>query len=118
MSDYTDRRSDVHVRGLGLARVVLAGLTIATRLGNRRQHQFESSLEQLGREQRRTLCSRSLQRERTQAPLDFGLPGTRLDEVSFDADTLENKQVRVDAEFVRGRLEGVLQNEDLARYIL
>ena len=73
------------LRRLGLARIVLARLPIATRLGNRRQHQFESSLEQLGREQRRTLCSRSLQRERTQAPLDFGLPGTCLDEVPFDA---------------------------------
>jgi ATP-dependent HslUV protease ATP-binding subunit HslU len=41
-----------------------------------------------------------------------------LDEVSFDADTLEDKHVRVDAAFVRARLEGVLQNEDLARYIL
>ncbi len=41
-----------------------------------------------------------------------------LDEVSFDADSLENKQVRVTAELVRERLDQILQSEDLARYIL
>ena len=73
------------LRRLGLARIVLTRLPIATRLGNRGQHEFESKLEQLGCEQRCTFCSRGLQRERTQAPLDFGLPGTCLDEVPFDA---------------------------------
>ena len=73
------------LRRLGLARIVLTRLPIATRLGNRGQHEFESKLEQLGRQQRCTFCSRGLERERTQAPLNLGLPGTRLDEVSFDA---------------------------------
>jgi ATP-dependent HslUV protease ATP-binding subunit HslU len=41
-----------------------------------------------------------------------------LEEVSFDADALEQKTVRVDAAFVRGRLDAVLQDEDLAKYIL
>jgi ATP-dependent HslUV protease ATP-binding subunit HslU len=41
-----------------------------------------------------------------------------LEEVSFDADALEQKTVRVDAAFVKDRLDAVLQNEDLAKYIL
>ena len=41
-----------------------------------------------------------------------------LDEVSFEADSLERKQVHVDAAFVHERLDPVLQNEDLAKYIL
>ncbi|MFM2153923.1 MAG: ATP-dependent protease ATP-binding subunit HslU, partial [Pseudomonadota bacterium] len=41
-----------------------------------------------------------------------------LEEVSFDADALEQKTVRVDAAFVRARLDAVLQDEDLAKYIL
>ena len=41
-----------------------------------------------------------------------------LEEVSFDADSLEEKRVRVDASFVKRRLDAVLKDEDLARYIL
>jgi ATP-dependent HslUV protease ATP-binding subunit HslU len=41
-----------------------------------------------------------------------------LDEVSFDAADLANRRIVVDAEYVRRRLEGVLKDEDLSRYIL
>ena len=88
LATRNDRRRvgvELLLGSLGLARVVLARLPIATRLGNRGQHEFESKLEQLGRQQRCTFCSRGLERERTQAPLNLGLPGTRLDKVPFDA---------------------------------
>ena len=41
-----------------------------------------------------------------------------LEEVSFDADTLSEKHVVVDATFVRNRLDPLMKNEDLANYIL
>jgi ATP-dependent HslUV protease ATP-binding subunit HslU len=41
-----------------------------------------------------------------------------LDEVSFAADSLANKVVRVDAAYVKSRLDPILQDEDLSRYIL
>jgi ATP-dependent HslUV protease ATP-binding subunit HslU len=41
-----------------------------------------------------------------------------LDEVSFDAADLANRRIAVDAEYVRLRLEGVMKDEDLSRYIL
>jgi ATP-dependent HslUV protease ATP-binding subunit HslU len=41
-----------------------------------------------------------------------------LDDVSFTADSLANKAVRVDAAYVRSRLDPILQDEDLSRYIL
>ncbi|MFL5378849.1 MAG: ATP-dependent protease ATPase subunit HslU [Myxococcales bacterium] len=41
-----------------------------------------------------------------------------LDEVSFAADSLKEKVVRVDAAYVRSRLDPILQDEDLSRYIL
>ena len=41
-----------------------------------------------------------------------------LDEVSFGATELADKRVRVDGAFVRTKLEGVLKDEDLAKYIL
>jgi len=41
-----------------------------------------------------------------------------LDEVSFSADSLKEKVVRVDAGYVRSRLDQILQDEDLSRYIL
>ena len=41
-----------------------------------------------------------------------------LDEVSFAADSLREKVVRVDAAYVRSRLDPILQDEDLSRYIL
>jgi ATP-dependent HslUV protease ATP-binding subunit HslU len=41
-----------------------------------------------------------------------------LDELSFDADGLRGQRIVVDAAYVRKRLEGVAQDEDLSRYIL
>ena len=41
-----------------------------------------------------------------------------LDEISFDAPEMPGRNVRIDAQYVRGRLEGVLQDQDLSRYIL
>jgi len=41
-----------------------------------------------------------------------------LDEVSFAADSLKEKVVRVDAAYVKSRLDPILQDEDLSRYIL
>jgi ATP-dependent HslUV protease ATP-binding subunit HslU len=41
-----------------------------------------------------------------------------LEEVSFDASSLEHRTVRIDAAYVRSRLDPVLKDEDLSRYIL
>lgn len=41
-----------------------------------------------------------------------------LADVSFDAPELEEKRIRVDREFVRARLAGIVQDLDLSRYIL
>jgi ATP-dependent HslUV protease ATP-binding subunit HslU len=41
-----------------------------------------------------------------------------LDELSFEAPDVADKQVTVDAAFVRARLEDLAHDEDLSRYIL
>lgn len=41
-----------------------------------------------------------------------------LEDVSFDAPTMAGQTVTIDAAFVRGRLESLLADEDLSRYIL
>ncbi|MGH7887602.1 MAG: ATP-dependent protease ATPase subunit HslU [Candidatus Binatia bacterium] len=41
-----------------------------------------------------------------------------LDEVSFAAPEMHGQEVAIDANYVRGRLEPILKNEDLSRYIL
>jgi ATP-dependent HslUV protease ATP-binding subunit HslU len=41
-----------------------------------------------------------------------------LDEVAFEAPDRDEKTFRVDAKYVRERLEGVVKDEDLTRYIL
>jgi ATP-dependent HslUV protease ATP-binding subunit HslU len=41
-----------------------------------------------------------------------------LDEISFAAPETRGKQVAIDAEYVRERLNPILKNEDLSRYIL
>ncbi len=41
-----------------------------------------------------------------------------LEQVSFDAPDLEEKHVRIDAAYVRDRLESIVKDEDLSRYIL
>jgi len=41
-----------------------------------------------------------------------------LDEVSFDAPDLGAIRVTIDEKFVRNRLEDLVEDEDLSRYIL
>jgi ATP-dependent HslUV protease ATP-binding subunit HslU len=41
-----------------------------------------------------------------------------LDDISFDAPNAENKEIIIDADYVRERLDDVVKNEDLSRYIL
>ena len=41
-----------------------------------------------------------------------------VEEISFEGPDLENKSVTIDGPFVRGRLQGVLEKEDLMRFIL
>lgn len=41
-----------------------------------------------------------------------------LDEVAFDAPDMKKKKVKVDREYVKERLDDVLKDEDLSRYIL
>ena len=41
-----------------------------------------------------------------------------LDEVSFEAPTLEDKSITIDAPYVRRMLADIVKNEDLSRYIL
>ncbi len=41
-----------------------------------------------------------------------------LEDVSFDATELEDKQVTIDREYVRSRIENLVQDEDLSRFIL
>ena len=43
---------------------------------------------------------------------------TVLEELSFDADTYCGQTVTIDAEFVNKRLDGIVQNQNLERYIL
>ncbi len=43
---------------------------------------------------------------------------TLLDDVSFDAPDMEDKDVSIDAEYVRERLSDIVEDEDLSRYIL
>ncbi len=43
---------------------------------------------------------------------------TLLDEVSFDAPEMEDKAVDITAEYVREKLEDIVEDEDLSRYIL
>lgn len=41
-----------------------------------------------------------------------------LEELSFDASELAGHEVEIDADYVRDKLEGILKNEDLSKYIL
>jgi len=41
-----------------------------------------------------------------------------LDEISFDAPDLEIKEIEIDAKYVREKLDKVIKDEDLSRYIL
>jgi ATP-dependent HslUV protease ATP-binding subunit HslU len=41
-----------------------------------------------------------------------------LDEISFSASELENKNVTIDADYVKKQLEHIVKDQDLSRYIL
>ena len=41
-----------------------------------------------------------------------------LDEISFDADKHKGETISVDASYVNLKLEGIVQSQDLSRYIL
>jgi len=41
-----------------------------------------------------------------------------LDHVSFDAPELADKEIVIDAAYVRDKLDDVVKDEDLSRYIL
>jgi len=41
-----------------------------------------------------------------------------LDQISFDAPEMRGKEVTIDAAYVRERLESILEDQDLSRYIL
>lgn len=41
-----------------------------------------------------------------------------VEEICYEAPEIEKKKIVVDAKYVRGRLEGILQKEDLSRFIL
>ena len=41
-----------------------------------------------------------------------------LDDVSFEAPALKKKQVTINAQYVKEKLEGIVKNEDLAKFIL
>ena len=41
-----------------------------------------------------------------------------LDQVSFDAPEMGGREVTIDAAYVRERLESILQDQDLSRFIL
>jgi ATP-dependent HslUV protease ATP-binding subunit HslU len=41
-----------------------------------------------------------------------------VEEICYEAPEIDKKKIVVDAQYVRGRLEGILQKEDLSRFIL
>lgn len=43
---------------------------------------------------------------------------TLLDDISFDAPDMQEKEVTIDADYVREKLENIVEDEDLSRYIL
>jgi len=43
---------------------------------------------------------------------------TLLDEISFEAPDMKGKEVIIDAGYVRDKLNDIIEDEDLTRYIL
>jgi ATP-dependent HslUV protease ATP-binding subunit HslU len=41
-----------------------------------------------------------------------------LDEISFEAPEMRGKEIVIDAEYVAGQLDAIVEDEDLSRYIL
>jgi ATP-dependent HslUV protease ATP-binding subunit HslU len=43
---------------------------------------------------------------------------TLLEEISFDAPEMKEREIVIDAAYVRDKLENIVEDEDLSRYIL
>jgi ATP-dependent HslUV protease ATP-binding subunit HslU len=43
---------------------------------------------------------------------------TLLEEISFDAPEMKKSEIVIDAAYVRDKLENIVEDEDLSRYIL
>jgi ATP-dependent HslUV protease ATP-binding subunit HslU len=41
-----------------------------------------------------------------------------IDEISFEAPDMKEKQVTIDADYVRNKLTDIVKDQDLSRYIL
>ncbi|MEO2068899.1 MAG: HslU--HslV peptidase ATPase subunit, partial [Desulfurobacteriaceae bacterium] len=41
-----------------------------------------------------------------------------LEDISFDAPEMKGQKIIIDREYVRGKLEGIIESEDLTKYIL
>ena len=41
-----------------------------------------------------------------------------LEDISFDAPDLEEKNIEIDAAYIQDKLKDIIQDEDLSRYIL
>jgi len=41
-----------------------------------------------------------------------------LDDISFDAPDMEKKEIIIDAQYVEEKLSGIIEDQDLSRYIL
>ena len=41
-----------------------------------------------------------------------------LEEISFDAPEMKKRRMKIDAGYVKGRLETIAKNEDLSQFIL
>ena len=41
-----------------------------------------------------------------------------IDQISFDAPEMQNRTITIDAAYVRERLDSILRDQDLSRYIL
>jgi len=41
-----------------------------------------------------------------------------LDDISFDAPDMEKKEIIIDAQYVEEKLNGIIEDQDLSRYIL
>jgi ATP-dependent HslUV protease ATP-binding subunit HslU len=43
---------------------------------------------------------------------------TLLDEISFEAPDMKEKEIKIDAKYVQEKLDDIVEDEDLSRYIL
>ena len=63
--------------------------------------------------------SSNIRSKRLRAPLpSVTYPWSGFEEISFGAPEQSGKSLRIDAAYVKSRLDPVLKDEDLSRYIL